>query len=96
MAIMKPAHPGLVLHDELEELGISQSMLAAHIGVDTARVNDICRGRRGISPEMAIKLDKALGGTPEFWMNLQTQWELSHYDERNYRYIRRIEGNKAA
>lgn len=96
MTKIKPANPGLVLQDELNEIGVSQSALAAHIGVDTARINDICRGRRGISPEMAIKLDKALGGTPEFWMNLQTQWELSQLDDRDYNFIERITGNKTA
>ncbi|MBI4582572.1 MAG: HigA family addiction module antidote protein [Planctomycetes bacterium] len=94
MAKMKPAHPGLVLQDELDELGISQRDLAARLRVDASRINDICRGRRGISPEMAIKLDRALGGTPEFWMNLQIQWELSQFDNREYNFIEQITGNK--
>jgi antitoxin HigA-1 len=70
-------HPGLVLQDELEEIGITQSALALHIGVLPKTINEICRGKRGISAEIAWKLSQALGASPNFWMNLQTNWELS-------------------
>ncbi len=70
-------HPGLVLQDELEEIGISQTALAKHIGVLPKTVNEICRGKRGISAEMAVKLSQALGASPQFWLNLQNNWELS-------------------
>ncbi len=70
-------HPGAVLRDELEEIGISQSALAEHIGVLPKTINEICRGKRGISAEMAMKLSQALGATPYFWLNLQNNWELS-------------------
>jgi addiction module HigA family antidote len=70
-------HPGLVLQDELEELGVSQTALAKHIGVLPKTINEICRGKRGISAEMAVKLSSALGASPQFWLNLQNNWELS-------------------
>ena len=92
MARLKPAHPGMVLQDELDELGISQKELADRIRVDASRINDICRCRRGITPEMAVKLDRALGGTPEFWMNLQTQWELDQVNAGEFNFIKRISG----
>jgi addiction module HigA family antidote len=72
-----PVHPGLVLQDELEEIGVSQSALAKHIGVLPKTINEICRGKRGISAEMAVKLSSALGASPQFWLNLQNNWELS-------------------
>lgn len=72
-----PIHPGLVLQDELEEIGISQTALAKHIKVLPKTVNEICRGKRGISAEMAVKLSSALGASPQFWLNLQNNWELS-------------------
>lgn len=72
-----PVHPGAVLRDELEEIGISQSALAEHIGVLPKTINEICRGKRGISADMAMKLSQALGATPYFWLNLQNNWELS-------------------
>ncbi|NDC36830.1 MAG: addiction module antidote protein, HigA family [Proteobacteria bacterium] len=72
-----PVHPGLVLQDELDELGISQAMLAEHIGVLPKTINEICNSKRGISAEMAMKLSQSLGATPNFWLNLQNNWELS-------------------
>lgn len=75
-----PVHPGEVLLDELEEIGLTQSALAKHIGVLPKTINEICRGKRGISAEMAMKLSKALGGSPQFWLNLQNNWEISQVD----------------
>ncbi len=75
-----PVHPGEVLLDELEEIGMTQSALAKHIGVLPKTINEICRKKRGISAEMAMKLSKALGGSPQFWLNLQNNWEISQVD----------------
>ena len=69
-------HPGSFLQEELAERGISQSRLALHIGVSPGVINLICKGRRGISPEMAKKLSVALGTSAELWMNLQTTFDL--------------------
>ncbi len=75
-------HPGLVLLDELQERGITQAALANHVGVLSKTINEICRGKRGISAEMAVKLSLALGASPEFWLNLQKNWELSQVDRK--------------
>jgi len=83
-------HPGAVLADELEERGISQVALAGHIGVLSKTVNEICRGKRGISADMAVKLSRALGASPQFWLNLQKNWELSQVDHRAMRRIKPI------
>jgi addiction module HigA family antidote len=73
-----PTHPGEVLLTEfLEPLAITQVDLAAHIGVPVQRVNEIVRGRRGVSPESAWLLADALGTTPEFWINLQSAHDLA-------------------
>jgi addiction module HigA family antidote len=82
-----PIHPGAVLQDEIEEVGITQSALAKHIGVLPKTINEICRGKRGISAEMAMKLSKALGGSPQFWLNLQNNWELSQLNETSFQSI---------
>ena len=79
-----PVHPGKVLQDELEEIGLTQTALAKHIRVLPKTVNEICRGKRGISADMAMKLSKALGGSPQFWLNLQNNWELSQLDETDF------------
>ena len=80
-------HPGEVLSDELQELGITQTALAKHIGVLPKTINEICRGKRGISAEMSIKLSKSLGPSPQFWLNLQNNWELSQLNEEAYKDI---------
>jgi len=85
-----PVHPGDVLQDELEEIGITQSALARHIGIMPKTINEICRGKRGISAEMAMKLSKALGGSPQFWLNLQNNWELSQLNETVFREIKPV------
>lgn len=73
-----PTHPGEILLEEfLLPLEISQVELSAHIGVPVQRVNEIVRGRRGVSPESAWLLAQALGTTPEFWVNLQTAHDLA-------------------
>ena len=75
-------HPGAVLRDELEERGLSQRQLADHIEVLPKNINEICRGKRGISAEMAYKLSSALGASPAFWLNLQKNWELAQVDKK--------------
>jgi len=85
-----PVHPGEVLRDELEEIGLTQSTLAKHIGVLPKTVNEICRGKRGISAEMAMKLSKALGGSPQFWLNLQNNWDISQLDETDFEDIKHL------
>ena len=82
-----PIHPGEILKDELEEIELTQTALAKHIGVLPKTINEICRGKRGISAEMAMKLSKALGGSPQFWLNLQNNWELSHLEETDFKNI---------
>ncbi len=85
-----PVHPGEVLKDELAEVELSQSALAKHIDVLPKTINEICRGKRGISAEMAVKLSKALGGSPQFWLNLQNNWELSRLNEIVFKDIKPI------
>jgi len=73
-----PTHPGEVLLEEfLEPLGITQVAFARHIGVPTQRVNEVIRGKRGVTPESAWLFSQALGTSPEFWMNLQNAHDLS-------------------
>lgn len=71
-------HPGEILKAEfLEPLGITQVALAQHIGIPLQRVNEVVRGKRGITPETAWLLSQALGTTPQFWMNLQDAYDLT-------------------
>lgn len=71
-------HPGVVLLKEyLEPLGLTQKALATHVGIPVQRVNEIVRGKRGVTPETAWLLSEALRTTPEFWLNLQSIHDLS-------------------
>lgn len=73
-----PIHPGEVLRLEfLQPLGITQVALAAHIGVPIQRVNELVRGKRGVTPETAWLLAQAFETTPDFWMNLQAAHDLA-------------------
>lgn len=73
-----PTHPGVMLVEEfLTPMGLTQSRLAAHIGVPIQRVNEIVRAKRGVTPDTALLLSAALGTTAEFWINLQTAHDLA-------------------
>ena len=73
-----PAHPGEILLEEfLKPLEISQVAFARHVGVPLQRINEIVRGKRGITPDTARRLAQSLGTTPEFWMNLQSTYDLA-------------------
>ena len=73
-----PTHPGEILNEEfLVPMKISQTKLANHIGVSMQLVNTLINGHRGISAETAWKLSQAFKTSPEFWMNLQAQYDLA-------------------
>jgi addiction module HigA family antidote len=73
----QPTHPGEILLEEfLKPLTITQVAFASHIGVPTQRVNEVIRGKRGVTPESAWLFGQALGTSPEFWLNLQNAHDL--------------------
>lgn len=72
-----PTHPGEILREEfLAPLGLTQVDLATHLGVPVQRINELVRGKRGVTPATAWMLAGAFGTTPEFWLNLQTNHDL--------------------
>ena len=72
-----PFHPGEVLLEEfLEPLGVSQAEFARTIGWTRARLNELIRGKRGITAAAALDLAEALGTSPKLWMNLQATYDL--------------------
>jgi len=79
-----PSHPGEILLEEfLNPLGLTQVAFAGHIGVPVQRINEIIRGKRGITPESAWFFAEAFGTSPEFWLNLQTNYDLvRHHPNR--------------
>ncbi len=72
-----PTHPGEVLLEEfIKPLGLTQRALAQALKMPYQRLNEIVRGKRGITPSTALRLAKFFGTSPEFWLNLQHMWEL--------------------
>ena len=76
MTHVTPIHPGEHLAEMLAELGISQYRLARTIGVPPRRINEIVHGRRSVTADTALRIGRALGTTPEFWLNLQRMYDL--------------------
>ena len=76
MTNMDPIHPGEHLAEVLGELKISQYRLAKTIGAPPRRINEIVHGRRSITADTALRIGQALGMTPEFWLNLQSMYDL--------------------
>ena len=75
----EPTNPGeMLLHEFLLPLGMTQRELATAIHVPFQRVNEVVRGRRGVTPSAALRLSRFLGTSPDFWLNLQLRWDLFH------------------
>ena len=82
MPMKNPPHPGLsVRHDCLEPLGISVTEGAKILGVTRQALNNLVNGKAAISPEMAIRLDKAFGGGAETWLRLQAAYDLAQAEK---------------
>ena len=76
---MRPIHPGEILREEfLVPLGLSASALALELKVPAPRINDIVRERRAVTPDTALRLSRYFGTSPEFWMDLQTAFDLKN------------------
>jgi len=74
---LPPIHPGEILMEEfLEPMGISQYRLAKDISVPPRRINEIVHGKRSISADTALRLGRFFGMSPQFWLNLQTRYDL--------------------
>jgi addiction module HigA family antidote len=86
-----PTHPGEILLEEfLKPQGLTQVALAEHLGVPVQRINELVRGKRGVTPSTAWLLAGAFGTTPEFWVNLQANYDLAL--ARPARTVRRLAG----
>jgi len=74
---LSPIHPGEVLLEEfIKPMNLSQNRLAIDIGVDARRINEIVLGKRAITADTALRLSRFFGNSPQFWLGLQTQYDL--------------------
>jgi addiction module HigA family antidote len=79
---MPPIHPGETLREDfLKPLGLTANRLATELMVSVTRVNDIARGKRAISADTALRLARYFGTTPQFWMNLQANYDLERAED---------------
>ena len=88
--LKKAVHPGTVLKSELRELGILPTEFARQIDVPPNRVSQIIAGKRSITGDTALRFAHWFGTDPEFWMNLQTQYELAIADQEMGEVIRKL------
>ena len=72
----RPTHPGVLIQDTIEEMGITQVELAKRLGIPLQRLNTIVKGKRGVTADTALRLSKVFGTTPELWLNLQMAVDL--------------------
>jgi addiction module HigA family antidote len=93
-----PVHPGETLREDfLKPLGLTANRLAIELQVPVTRVNDIVRGRRAVTADTALRLARYFGTTPQFWMNLQANYDLElAQDERGSEIADRIRPHRAA
>ena len=73
----KPAHPGEIVQEYMEGLGLTVSALAAHLRLTRANLSRIIHGKTGISAEMALRLSEAFGTSPQVWVRMQANYDLA-------------------
>ena len=95
---MPPVHPGEILKEDLmKPLGLTVIGLARELNVPVSRVSEIVNGRRALNAETALRLSRYFGSTPEFWINLQSAYDLSvTVDSSASRIEREVKPRKAA
>ena len=77
MTMKSPPHPGLGLKDDFEELGLSIAKAALGLGVTRQQLHRVVNGQSAISPEMAVRLEKAIGSTADAWLRIQAAYDLA-------------------
>lgn len=87
---MRAVHPGVILKDELEELGVTPTEFARQIEVPANRVSQIIAGKRSITGDTALRFGHWFGTEPQFWLNLQSQFELALADKETGETIRHL------
>ncbi len=77
MPIKNPPHPGGLVQENIEELGLSVAEAAAGLGVTRPQLYNLLNGKSGVTPEMALRLEKALGGSADLWLQMQVNHDLA-------------------
>lgn len=83
MVMKNPPHPGELLKDNVDELGLSVAEAAKGLGVTRQQLYNVINGKSAITPEMAVRLEKALGGTADLWLRMQVNYDLAEVRRRD-------------
>lgn len=90
MPMKTPPHPGRLVRNEIEELGLTIAEAANGLGVSRQQLHRVIKGECAISPEMAVRLEKAIGSTADAWLRMQTNYDLAQIRSRRIR-VKRLE-----
>lgn len=82
MPMKNPPHPGELIRDNLDDLGLSVAEGAAGLGITRQQLYNVMNGKSGITPEMAVRLEKAFGGSADIWLRMQLNYELAQVRKR--------------
>jgi len=91
-----PIHPGEILADELQEIGVTPTELARQINVPANRVTQIIHGRRGITGDTALRLGHWFGNSAQFWLNLQSAYEIRVAEQQVGREVKKLPMRRAS
>jgi addiction module HigA family antidote len=83
MAMKNPAHPGSLIRDNIEELSLSVADAAKGLGVTRQQLYKVMKGESAVTPEMAVRLEKAFGGSADAWLRMQMNFDLARARERD-------------
>ncbi len=86
----RAVHPGEILKDELDEFAVSQTSFARQIDVPSNRISQIIAGKRSVTGDSALRFGHWFGVDPQFWLNLQTQFDLAEAEQKNGAAIRAL------
>lgn len=87
MRMKSPPHPGGLVRDNIEELGLSVAEAAEGLGVSRQQLHRLIKGEHGVTPEMAVRLEKAFGGAADFWLRLQMSFDLAQVRQREKKIV---------
>lgn len=88
MVMKNPAHPGNLLRDNIEELGLSVAEAAKGLGVTRQQLYKVINGESAVSPEMAVRFEKAFGGSADAWLRMQMNFDLARARNRDIKVAR--------
>lgn len=95
MGMKNPAHPGGLIRDNIDDLGLSVAEAAAGLGITRQQLYRVINGTHGVTPDMALRLEQAFGGSAEAWLRMQSNYDLAQARLRGVAAVKRFEPKDA-